>query len=251
MIEAKGICFHYKNCPVVLQNVDFQAEDGHFLAILGNNGAGKSTLLKCMNGILKPDAGSLLLDGEDLLTMPHRQVAQRVAFVAQTVASTQMTVHDMVMLGRRPYMGWSFSREDHDIVHAAMARLGLMDMRGRFLNQLSGGERQKVMLARALAQQPRLLLLDEPTSALDIRNQYQVLKIVGELCRTEGLTAVVVIHDLTLALRFCDRFLLMRDGQVYRCGGLEVLDKTALREVYGVDAEPVMVNGRHIVLVNE
>ena len=251
MIEAKGICFHYKNCPVVLQNVDFQAEDGHFLAILGNNGAGKSTLLKCMNGILKPDAGSLLLDGEDLLTMPHRQVAQRVAFVAQTVASTQMTVHDMVMLGRRPYMGWSFSREDHDIVHAAMARLGLMDMRGRFLNQLSGGERQKVMLARALAQQPRLLLLDEPTSALDIRNQYQVLNIVGELCRTEGLTAVVVIHDLTLALRFCDRFLLMRDGQVYRCGGLEVLDKTALREVYGVDAEPVVVNGRHIVLVNE
>ena len=251
MIEAKGICFHYKNCPVVLQNVDFQAENGHFLAILGNNGAGKSTLLKCMNGILKPDAGSLLLDGEDLLTMPHRQVAQRVAFVAQTVASTQMTVHDMVMLGRRPYMGWSFSREDHDIVHAAMARLGLMDMRGRFLNQLSGGERQKVMLARALAQQPRLLLLDEPTSALDIRNQYQVLKIVGELCRTEGLTAVVVIHDLTLALRFCDRFLLMRDGQVYRCGGLEVLDKTALREVYGVDAEPVVVNGRHIVLVNE
>ncbi|MCI6959806.1 MAG: ABC transporter ATP-binding protein [Oscillospiraceae bacterium] len=251
MIEAKGICFHYTNCPVVLQNVDFQAEDGHFLAILGNNGAGKSTLLKCMNGILKPDSGSLLLDGEDLLTMPHRQVAQRVAFVAQTVASTQMTVHDMVMLGRRPYMGWSFSREDHDIVHAAMARLGLMDMRGQFLNQLSGGERQKVMLARALAQQPRLLLLDEPTSALDIRNQYQVLKIVGELCRTEGLTAVVVIHDLTLALRFCDRFLLMRDGQVYRCGGLEVLDKTALREVYGVDAEPVVVNGRHIVLVNE
>lgn len=251
MIEAKDICFHYKNCPVLLQNVDFQAEDGHFLAILGNNGAGKSTLLKCMNGILKPDAGSLLLDGEDLLTMPHRQVAQRVAFVAQTVASTQMTVHDMVMLGRRPYMGWSFSREDHDIVHAAMARLGLMDMRGRFLNQLSGGERQKVMLARALAQQPRLLLLDEPTSALDIRNQYQVLKIVGELCRTEGLTAVVVIHDLTLALRFCDRFLLMRDGQVYRCGGLEVLDKAALREVYGVDAEPVVVNGRHIVLVNE
>ena len=251
MIEAKGISFHYKNYPVVLQDVSFDAPDGSFTAILGNNGAGKSTLLKCMNGILRPDAGSLLLDGEDLLAMPHRQVAQRVAFVAQTVASTQMTVHDMVMLGRRPYMGWSFSREDHDIVHAAMARLGLMDMRGRFLNQLSGGERQKVMLARALAQQPRLLLLDEPTSALDIRNQYQVLKIVGELCRTEGLTAVVVIHDLTLALRFCDRFLLMRGGQVYRCGGLEVLDKTALREVYDVDAEPVTVNGRHIVLVNE
>ena len=107
------------------------------------------------------------------------------------------------------------------------------------------------MLARALAQQPRLLLLDEPTSALDIRNQYQVLKMVRELCRTEGLAAVMVIHDLTLALRFRDRFLLMRGGQVYRCGGLEVLDKAALRAVYDVDAEPVTVNGRPIVLVNE
>lgn len=251
MIEAKGICFHYKNCPVVLQDVAFQAENGQFLAILGNNGAGKSTLLKCMNGILKPDAGSLLLDGEDLLTMPRRQVAQRVAFVAQTVASTQMTVHDMVMLGRRPYMGWAFSGEDHHIVHAAMARLGLMELRGRFLHQLSGGERQKVMLARALAQQPRLLLLDEPTSSLDVRNQYQVLKIVAELCRTDGLTALVVIHDLDLALRFCDRFLLLRAGRVCRCGGPEAVDAETLKQVYDVNARPVEVEGRRIVLVDE
>ena len=249
MIEAKGICFHYKNCPVVLQNVDFQAEDGYFLAILGNNGAGKSTLLKCMNGILKPDAGSLLLDGEDLLTMPHRQVAQRVAFVAQTVASTQMTVHDMVMLGRRPYMGWSFSREDHDIVHAAMARLGLMDMRGRFLNQLSGGERQKVMIARALAQQPKLMLLDEPTSSLDISNQYQVLRIVQDICHNDGLAAIMVIHDLSLALRFCDRFLLLRRGEVYRYGDCSVLDARAMRDVYGVEAKIAELEGRRIVLV--
>ena len=251
MIEAKGICFHYKNCPVVLQNVDFQAEDGHFLAILGNNGAGKSTLLKCMNGILKPDSGSLLLDGEDLLTMPHRQVAQRVAFVAQTVASTQMTVHDMVMLGRRPYMGWSFSLEDHDIVHAAMARLGLMDMRGRFLNQLSGGERQKVMIARALAQQPKLMLLDEPTSSLDIRNQYQVLRIVQDICHNDGLAAIVVIHDLSLALRFCDRFLLLRRGEVYRYGDCSVLDARAMRDVYGVEAKIAELEGRRIVLVEQ
>jgi len=251
MIEAKGICFHYKNCPVVLKDVDFTAEEGHFLAILGNNGAGKSTLLKCMNGILKPDAGSLLLDGEDLLTMPHRQVAQRVAFVSQTVASTQMTVHDMVMLGRRPYMGWSFSREDHDIVHAAMARLGLMDMRGRFLNQLSGGERQKVMIARALAQQPKLMLLDEPTSSLDIRNQYQVLRIVQDICHNDGLAAIVVIHDLSLALRFCDRFLLLRRGEVYRYGDCSVLDARAMRDVYGVEAKIAELEGRRIVLVEQ
>ena len=132
-----------------------------------------------------------------------------------------------------------------------LARVGLQDKANNYPQQLSGGQKQRVAIVRALCMDPEVMLFDEPTSALDIRNQYQVLKIVGELCRTEGLTAVVVIHDLTLALRFCDRFLLMRDGQVYRCGGLEVLDKTALREVYGVDAEPVMVNGRHIVLVNE
>lgn len=251
MIRAEHIQFHYKNSPVVLRDVSFELENGHFLAILGNNGAGKSTLLKCMNTILRPDAGSLFLDGEDLLAMPRREVARRVAFVAQNVANTQMTVHDMVMLGRRPYMGWAFSKEDHDIVHHAMARMGLMDMRGRFLNQLSGGERQKVMLARALAQQPKLMLLDEPTSSLDIRNQYQVLKTVQQLCRNDGLTAVVVIHDLTLALRFCDRFVLLHEGRVFRSGGREILDKEALRRVYGVDAEPVEVNGRHILLVNE
>ncbi len=251
MIEARDICFHYKHCPVVLRHVSFEAPTGSFTAILGNNGAGKSTLLKCMNGILTPDAGSILLDGEDLLALPRRQLARRTAFVAQTVPSTRMTVHDMVMLGRRPYMGWAFSGEDHHIVHAAMARLGLMELRGRFLHQLSGGERQKVMLARALAQQPRLLVLDEPTSSLDVRNQYQVLKIVAELCRTDGLTALVVIHDLDLALRFCDRFLLLRAGRVCRCGGPEAVDAETLKQVYDVNARPVEVEGRRIVLVDE
>ena len=215
MIEAKGICFHYNNCPVVLQNVDFQAEDGHFLAILGNNGAGKSTLLKCMNGILKPDSGSLLLDGEDLLTMPHRQVAQRVAFVAQTVASTQMTVHDMVMLGRRPYMGWSFSREDHDIVHAAMARLGLMDMRGRFLNQLSGGEQQRVAVARAMVNRPPLLICDEPTGNLDPAISLGIMKLLERINRT-GTTVIVATHDREMVDSMHRRVIALEGGHVIR-----------------------------------
>jgi iron complex transport system ATP-binding protein len=124
-------------------------------------------------------------------------------------------------------------------------------MRGRFLSQLSGGEKQKVMLARALAQQPKVLLLDEPTSALDIQNQYQVLKMVRDICHRDQIIAVVVIHDLNLALRFCDRFLLLKDGQVYRQGGRSILDREALREVYGVDAKVVELEGRHIVLVEE
>ena len=251
MIQVKNISYHYKGGPELLRNVSFDIEEGSVLAILGNNGVGKSTLLKCFNHILKPDAGQVLLEGENLLAMSSREVAKRVAFVSQSVPDTQMTVHDVVMLGRKPYMKWGFTEDDHVIVHNAMDRLGVGMMRGRFLNQLSGGEKQKVMLARAMAQQPKLMLLDEPTSALDIQNQYQVLKIVRDICRTDGLAAVVVIHDLNLALRFCDHFLLLKDGQVYRHGDRSILDSEALKEVYGVNAKIAEIEGRHMVLVEE
>ena len=250
MLNVENLSFHYRNGPEILRQVSFSLEDGQFLAILGNNGAGKSTMLKCFNQILRVEGGHGWIDGEDLLTMTHREVAQRVAFVSQNIPSTQMTVHDVVMLGRRPYMRWGFTEEDHRIVHEAMDRLHLSDMRGRFLNELSGGERQKVRLARALAQQPKVLLLDEPTSSLDIQNQYQVLDIVRDICRTSTITAVMVIHDLNLALRFCDRFLLLKDGQVYRSGDSSILDRQALREVYGVNAHVATVEGKSIVLVD-
>lgn len=249
MMEIKNLSYHYKGGPNILQNVSFAVEPGKILAILGNNGVGKSTLLKCFNHILKPDAGQVLLDGENLLSMSDREVAKRVAFVAQSVADSQMTVHDVVMLGRRPYMRWGFTEADHTIVHDAMHRLDVEDMRGRFLNQLSGGEKQKVMLARALAQKPKVLLLDEPTSALDIQNQYHVLKMVQTICHKDQITAIVVIHDLNLALRFCDQFLLLKDGQVYRHGGRDILDATAMKEVYGVAAKVVEIEQRHMVLV--
>lgn len=251
MMQIKNLSYHYKGSPEVLKDVSFDMEPGKFLAILGNNGVGKSTLLKCFNHILKPDSGVVLLDGKDLLKLPTREVAKQVAFVSQNVPNTQMTVHDVVMLGRRPYMKWGFTEKDHTIVHDAMHRLDVEDMRGRFLNQLSGGEKQKVMLARALAQQPKALLLDEPTSALDIQNQYQVLKMVRDICHSDNMIAAVVIHDLNLALRFCDRFLLLKDGSVYRYGDRSVLDSEALKTVYGVDAKVVEIEGRHIVLVEE
>ena len=251
MMQVKNLHFHYKGGPDILKDVSFTVEPGQFLAILGNNGVGKSTLLKCFNHILKPDSGEVILNGENLLAKPAREVAKQVAFVSQSVPNTQMTVHDVVMLGRRPYMKWGFTEEDHMIVHDAMHRLDVEDMRGRFLNQLSGGEKQKVMLARALAQQPKVLLLDEPTSALDIQNQYQVLKLVREFCHKDNMIAVVVIHDLNLALRFCDRFLLLKDGQVYRHGDRSILDSKALQDVYGVDAKVVEIEGRHMVLVDE
>ena len=251
MMQIKNLSYHYKGSPEVLRDVSFDIEPGKFLAILGNNGLGKSTLLKCFNHILKPDSGEVLLDGKNLLTQSAREVAKQVAFVSQSVPDTQLTVHDVVMLGRRPYMTWGFTEEDHHIVHDAMHRLDVEDMRGRFLNELSGGEKQKVMLARALAQQPKALLLDEPTSALDIQNQYQVLKMVRDICHKDDMIAVVVIHDLNLALQFCDRFLLLKDGKVYRYGDHSILDSKALQEVYGVNAKVVEIEDRRMVLVKE
>lgn len=250
MLSVENLSYHYKNGPEVLKDLSFTVEDGQFMAILGNNGAGKSTILKCFNKILTPDSGRVLMDGEDVLTLSGRQIAQRMAFVAQSVPGTQMTVHDIVMLGRKPYMQWSFTEQDHEIVHMAMDELGISHLRGRFLSTLSGGEKQKVMLARALAQQPKILLLDEPTSALDIQNQYLVLQMVRDICSQQGITAIVVIHDLNLALRFCSRFLLLSGGQVYRFGGKEIIDRQALKDVYNVDAEVVDVHGHSMVLVD-
>lgn len=250
MLRVKDLKFHYQGGPQVLKEINFKLEDGRFLSVLGNNGAGKSTMLKCFNRIIDPEEGSISLDGEEIRRIPIREVAKRIAFVAQTVPSTQMTVHDMVMLGRKPYMQWEFTENDHRIVHEAMDRLGLTEMRGRFLNELSGGERQKVMLARALAQRPKLLLLDEPTSSLDLKNQYQVLQTVKDICHETGIAAIMVIHDLNLALRFCDRFLLMRDGAVFRYGDAQVIDREAIWQIYGVQGETADVRGQKIVMVD-
>lgn len=252
MICVDHLCYHYKGGRPILRDVSFELEGGRFLAVLGNNGVGKSTLLKCMNRILTADSGHCRIDGEDLLTLSHREIAKRVAFVAQHVPDTQMTVHDMVMLGRRPYMTWGVTEHDHHVVHEAMRYLNLEDMRGRFLKPaLRRQSWAKVMLARALAQEPTLLLLDEPTSNLDIRNQYQVLQITRDLCREQDLTAMIVIHDLNLALRFCDRFLLLREGEVYRYGGAEIFDADALRDVYGVKGSIVQVQGQSLVLIDD
>lgn len=214
MISAKNISFHYRGGRNVLNQVGFDLEDGRFLAILGNNGAGKSTLLKCLNRILRADSGSFRMDGEEILTLSHREIARRIAFVAQSVPNTQMTVHDAVMLGRRPYMGFGVTENDHKIVHEAMHALGLEDMRGRYLNELSGGERQKVMLARAMAQQPKLLLLDEHTAALDPRTAAKVLDLSDRIVQEHGLTTLMITHNMKDAIAHGNRLIMMDAGQV-------------------------------------
>ena len=156
------------------------------------------------------------------------------------------------MLGRKPYMKWGVREEDHLKVHEVMNRLGIeRNMQGRFLNELSGGELQKVVLCRALAQEPRLMLLDEPTSFLDIKNQYYVLNIVKQVIQKDNITAIMVIHDIDLALRFCNKFLTLKNGEVYSCGDIDSIDENTLKEVYGINAKIVNIEGQHKVLVEK
>ena len=248
MISVEHLNFSYPCGRQILRDISFEAPSGSCLAILGNNGAGKSTLLKCLCHILRPQTGRAVLDGEDLLPLPLGQLAERVALMSQEAPSARLTVYDTLMLGRKPYIRWGVGQRDRAAVADMLSRLHLEPMAVRYLDQLSGGERQKVLLARALVQQPRLLLLDEPTSALDLRNQYEMLGLVRRICAEEGITAVLVLHDLNLALRFCDRFLLLSGGTVHACGGADVVTSENIRAVYGMDAAVEQVDGVPVVI---
>lgn len=248
MMVVEGLNFSYPCGRQILRNISFSAGSGDFVAILGNNGAGKSTLLKCFDHMLRPQSGSVLVDGTDLLKLSLAELARQVAFVTQGASSARLTVYDMLLLGRKPYLKWGITQRDHGLVTDMLRRMGLEHLSMRYLDQLSGGEQQKVLLARALVQEPRLLLLDEPTSNLDLRNQYEVLGLVREMCRERSITAVVVIHDLNLALRFCDRFLFLHGGTVFASGDASVVSPENIRAVYGIDAAVETVCGRPVVI---
>ena len=235
MVEVKDITFSYGKHSI-LKGISFSAEPGDCVGILGNNGVGKSTLITCMNSIRKPDDGSVLINGKSIFEMSRLELARNVAYVAQKNELSQTTVYDAILLGRKPYMTWSMNCADYALCDEMMERIGMTDFKLRNINELSGGEVQKVMLARAFVQQPKLLLLDEPTSNLDPRNQYEMMKLVRQMALEQGISVLVVIHDLNLALRYCNRFLFIKDSSVYDYGDGSVVTEKALRDVYGINA---------------
>ena len=245
MIEVKNLSFSYDK--PVLRDISFSLRGGECCAVLGNNGAGKSTLLKCVGRILRPQRGAVRIDGRDVSALSGRQLAREIAYVAQDERPGELTVFDAVLLGRRPYIRWEATERDRALVSGLLEQLELDVLALRPLSRLSGGERQKVQLARALAQEPRLLLLDEPTSSLDVRNQHEVMRLVRRLARERQLGVLTVLHDLNLALRYCDRFLLLRDGGVFASGGRECLTPESIEAVYHIRADILEHRGVPIV----
>lgn len=223
----------------ILDATDLDADRGSVTGLIGPNGAGKSTLLRAILGLTAMEAGSVTFAGNDLLAMPRRSRAQLAAFVEQTTATdARLTVRDVVMLGRIPFQTvWQVSPapQDADVTDAALAAVDMTGFAERFYHTLSGGEQQRVQIARALAQQPRLLLLDEPTSHLDIHAQLATLALLRQRARA-GATVLLALHDLNLAAGFCDHLILLRHGQPVAAGRPEdVLTPALLQSVYGVD----------------
>lgn len=237
MIEIRNLSFSYDSKHPIFEDVSFSLEKGKILSVLGNNGAGKSTLVTCIDGIRKPSSGEVLIDGENILSLPSREIAKRVSYCAQAQDRLALTVFDSVLLGRKPYITFNADSIDYDKVHQMLERVGISHLALRTLNEISGGERQKAMLARALVQEPELLLLDEPTSALDPKAQQDVMKLVREIAIEKNIAVIAVLHDLNLASRYSDSFLFLKDHRVYCHGSRKVLTEENIKAVYGLDVD--------------
>ena len=246
MIEVRDLHYAF-GAKEVLKGVSFSAQKGEFVAILGNNGTGKSTLMLCLNKIREPKAGTVTVNEQNVLTLPRKACAKLMSYVAQKAELSDATVYDTVMLGRLPYMNWQTTPHDHALCEAVIEKLNLESLKMRAVSTLSGGEQQKVMLARALVQEPEVLLLDEPTSSLDIKNAHEMLSEVRTLCKEASLTVLMVIHDLNLALRYCDKFLFLKDGEVYRFGDKSVITEDVLEAVYGIPTRLITVDGETMI----
>jgi iron complex transport system ATP-binding protein len=205
----------------VIKDVSFRINRGDFLGIIGPNGSGKSTLLRLMSRVLNPREGKVTLQGSDILNIDLKKLSQKTAFVPQeTLVAFSFTVQEIVLLGRIPHLGrlQHEGKKDHAIVASAMMLTDTLECKNKYIDELSAGERQRVLIARALAQEPILLFLDEPTSHLDIGHQVHMLDLLKKLNKEEGLSLCVVLHDLNLASEYCDRILLLQEGRVFKEG---------------------------------
>ena len=247
ILNIDNLAFRYNSHPV-LQDIGFTASPGELVAILGPNGAGKTTLLRCLNAALRPQGGTVHLGEQEILSLSRREIAQVMAYVPQHVEASRVTAFDAILLGRRPWIGWDMQREDVFKVQAVIEQLGLSNLALRHTDAMSGGELQKVAIARALVQEPRVLLLDEPTSSLDLKNQHGIMQFIRSVVRAHNLTVLMTLHDLNLALHYADRFVLVRDGRVMCAGSEDVITPEAIEAAYGIPVAIERFCGRQVVV---
>ena len=247
MLQVEDISVRLRSREI-LRDVRFEVRKGDLVALLGPNGSGKSTILRTLFGLLRPVKGTVYLDGKAVHSMHIQDVAKILGYLPQENSETSLKVMDVVLLGRTPYIGLSPSNEDLNIAKEALELVGLREFEDRHFSELSGGEKQKVMLARIFCQQTDLLLLDEPTSHLDIKSQVEVMNIVRGMV-DNGKAAIVAMHDINLATHFCNRILMVKNGSIAYAGkASEVINPGNIRDVFGVEVDVVRYNGRALVV---
>ncbi len=241
VLEAHDVCFGYERGRPVLRDITVQIAAGEVLFLLGRNGCGKTTFMRCLSGILQPDTGSILLDGQAIQTIPAAERARRVGLIPQIHnPAFAYTVHDIVLMGRAPHleMFGKPGKADHAAADEALERVGMIGFRDRPYTQLSGGQRQMVMIARGLAQRCAILLMDEPDAHLDPRNQHHIMGLVRSLAQAERLAFVISSHTPDHALAYADRVLLLRDGVTLALGpSAETLTEPLLSTAYDMHTE--------------
>ncbi|WP_148324862.1 ABC transporter ATP-binding protein [Paraclostridium bifermentans] len=228
----------------ILKDINIEVDNKEVVGIIGPNGSGKSTFLKCIYRVLKPSDGAILLDKVDIKDMTVKESSKRLAVLSQhNNYNFDFTVKDIVLMGRSPHKRFMErdNKEDYAIVNDALKKVEMLEFKDRCFQSLSGGEQQRVILARALAQQPQCLILDEPTNHLDIKYQLQLMRIVKNL----NIEVIAAIHDLNIAAMYCDKIYVLKDGEIIKYGNpKEVLTQKLIKEVYEVDAEVILNNER-------
>lgn len=249
MLKIENLTFQYNRGDLpVLKGANLQLGKGEIGIILGKNGSGKTTLFKNILGIAKPDGGNILFEGENLLKMPRQARARRIAYVPQHIHFGDLSVFDSVLMGRVSYFGLKAGREDYAAVEKILEDMQLQDFASRSAEALSGGEKQKIAIARAMAQEPKLMIFDEPTGNLDIANEQLIMQEAKKLAKEKNISILSSLHDLNQALYFGDKFFLLKDGIVKYAGGKEIITETVIKDIFDIDVKIVQIENRTVIL---
>lgn len=249
MLRIENLSFRYSShAPLILDRVNLALADGEIGILLGKNGAGKTTLFKNILGLCAPGGGSVLFDGKDIAKLSARERAKWIAYVPQNIQFGSLCVFDTVMMGRISRFGFKAGKEDILATRQILSDLKLEDMAGKNVLFLSGGERQKVAIARALAQEPKLLIFDEPTGNLDIANEQLLLREAKKIAKERHICILTSLHDLNQALQFGDRFFLLKDGTIRYSGQKDIITEETVSDVLGATVRIIQHEGEKIIL---